>query len=296
MNLPSDAPAAQLPDPETFDLADAWIFDQLNETIKAVKRLFDAYEFGEAGRHLYSFIWNDFCDWYIEIAKVDLNGDDEQRKAQKRQNLTWILDQILRLMHPIMPFVTEKLWLSMPHDGTSVMNAAYPVAHAEFENRKADHDMRFLIEVIKAVRNIRMEVNAPLSSKIDLLIQLDDVKNKSILTQNEHYVEHFLHPKKLQVETKIEAPKLSKTAIIPGAQIFVPLSELVDLDQELVKMMKEKTRLEGEVSRAQNKLNNSGFIAHAPQAVIDKQKAKLSDYQSQLDGLKTRITELKASK
>ncbi len=296
MNLPEDAKPAQKPDKSKFDLADAWIFDRLNHTVKETNRLFDEFQFGEAGREMYNFIWNDFCDWYIEISKVALYGDDEELKARKQANLTWILDQILRLIHPIMPFVTEKLWLSMPHEGKSIMTAAYPEAHAEFDNAKADEDMAFLIEIIKAVRNIRMEVNAPMSSAIDILIQLDDEKNEAILRDNMEYVENFLHPKKLEISGKINAPKLAKTAVIAGAQIFVPLSELVDLDEEIAKMGKEEARLEAEVDRASKKLANKGFVDHAPAAVVEKEKGKLAEYESQLAGVRDRIKELKESR
>ncbi|MCD5537215.1 valine--tRNA ligase [Lactobacillus delbrueckii] len=296
MNLPEDAKPAQKPDTSKFDLADAWIFDRLNHTVKETNRLFDEFQFGEAGREMYNFIWNDFCDWYIEISKVALYGDDAELKARKQANLTWILDQILRLIHPIMPFVTEKLWLSMPHEGKSIMTAAYPEAHAEFDNAKADEDMAFLIEIIKAVRTIRMEVNAPMSSAIDILIQLDDEKNEAILRDNMEYVENFLHPKKLEISGKIKAPKLAKTAVIAGAQIFVPLSELVDLDEEIAKMGKEEARLEAEVDRASKKLANKGFVDHAPAAVVEKEKGKLAEYESQLAGVRYRIKELKESR
>ena len=184
----------------------------------------------------------------------------------------------------------------MPHEGKSIMTAKYPETHAEFENKQADSDMAFLIEVIKAVRNIRMEVNAPMSSQIDIMIQLDDEANKHILDDNAEYVENFLHPKDLQVAADIEAPKLAKTAVIPGAQIFVPLTELVNVDDELKKMEKEEKRLEEEVQRAEKKLANQGFVAHAPEAVVNKEKEKKADYESQLAGVRERMKELKESK
>ena len=293
MNLPEDAQPAHMPDTAKFDLADGWIFDRLNHTVSEVIRLFDDYQFGEAGRELYNFIWNDFCDWYIEMAKVALNGNDEELKARKQDNLIWILDQILRLLHPIMPFVTEKLWLSMPHDGESIMVAKYPETHAEFENEQARHDMAFLIEIIKAVRNIRTEVNAPLSSSIDIMIQLEDAKNERILTDNEDYVKNFLHPKELTISTQIAAPKLAKTAVISGAQVFIPLADLVNVDDEIKRMEKEEKSLQAEVDRSTKKLGNQGFVAHAPEEVIAKEKAKKADYESQLESVRQRIEELK---
>ena len=295
MNLPEDAQPAHMPDTAIFDLADGWIFDRLNHTVSEVIRLFDDYQFGEAGRELYNFIWNDFCDWYIEMAKVALNGADTELKTRKQNNLIWILDQILRLLHPIMPFVTEKLWLSMPHEGKSIMVAKYPTPHSEFVNDQARRDMAFLIEIIKAVRNIRMEVNAPLSSPIDIMIQLEDSNNERILTENEEYVKNFLHPKNLTIATDVTAPKLAKTAVIAGAQIFVPLADLVNIDDEIKRMTKEEKDLQAEVERSTKKLNNQGFVAHAPKAVINKEKAKKADYENQLQSVQERIQELKKS-
>ena len=295
MNLPEDAQPAHMPDTAKFDLADGWIFDRLNHTVSEVIRLFDDYQFGEAGRELYNFIWNDFCDWYIEMAKVALNGADTELKTRKQNNLIWILDQILRLLHPIMPFVTEKLWLSMPHEGKSIMVAKYPTPHSEFVNDQARRDMAFLIEIIKAVRNIRMEVNAPLSSPIDIMIQLEDSNNERILTENEEYVKNFLHPKNLTIATDVTAPKLAKTAVIAGAQIFVPLADLVNIDDEIKRMTKEEKDLQAEVERSTKKLNNQGFVAHAPEAVINKEKAKKADYENQLQSVQERIQELKKS-
>lgn len=295
MNLPEDAQPAHMPDTAKFDLADGWIFDRLNHTVSEVIRLFDDYQFGEAGRELYNFIWNDFCDWYIEMAKVALNGADTELKTRKQNNLIWILDQILRLLHPIMPFVTEKLWLSMPHEGKSIMVAKYPTPHSEFVNDQARRDMAFLIEIIKAVRNIRMEVNAPLSSPIDIMIQLEDSNNERILTENEEYVKNFLHPKNLTIAANITAPKLAKTAVIAGAQIFVPLADLVNIDDEIKRMTKEEKDLQAEVERSTKKLNNQGFVAHAPEAVINKEKAKKADYENQLQNVQERIQELKKS-
>ncbi len=295
MNLPEDAQPAHMPDTAKFDLADGWIFDRLNHTVSEVIRLFDDYQFGEAGRELYNFIWNDFCDWYIEMAKVALNVSDAELKTRKQENLIWILDQILRLLHPIMPFVTEKLWLSMPHEGKSIMVAKYPTPHSEFVNDQARRDMAFLIEIIKAVRNIRMEVNAPLSSPIDIMIQLEDSNNERILTENEEYVKNFLHPKNLTIAANITAPKLAKTAVIAGAQIFVPLADLVNIDDEIKRMTKEEKDLQAEVERSTKKLNNQGFVAHAPEAVINKEKAKKADYENQLQNVQERIQELKKS-
>ena len=293
MNLPEDAEPAKKPDTSKFDLSDRWIFSRLNQTIADVIRLSDAFEFGESGRAVYNFIWNDFCDWYIEMSKVVLNGDDEEAKKNKQQNLIYVLDQILRLIHPTMPFVTEKLWLSMPHVGKSLTVAAYPEVDASYQDDAAETEMEFLIELIKAVRNIRAEANAPMSTSIDLLIQVDSEKEAAIIENNTDYLANFVHPKDLKVATEIEAPKLSKNAVVKGAQIFVPLEELVDLGEEIAKLNKDAEKLESEITRIDKKLGNAGFVAKAPAAVVDEQKSKRADYESQLEAVKARIADLK---
>ncbi|MDN6724671.1 MAG: valine--tRNA ligase, partial [Tetragenococcus halophilus] len=152
-------------------VADRWILTRLNETVERVTELFDRFEFGEAGRQLYNFIWDDFCDWYIEMSKETLYGTDKQAQQMNKSVLVYTLDQILRLLHPIMPFVTEEIWEKIPHDGTSLVTASYPELHPEFNDKDAARGMNVLMELIRSVRNIRAEVNTPISKPITLLIQ-----------------------------------------------------------------------------------------------------------------------------
>ncbi|APT19087.1 valine--tRNA ligase [Amylolactobacillus amylotrophicus DSM 20534] len=293
MNLEEDAVPARKPDTTKFDLSDRWIFSRLNQTIADVIRLSDSFEFGESGRIVYNFIWNDFCDWYIEMSKVVLNGTDEEAKSNKQANLIYVLDQILRLVHPTMPFVTEKLWLSMPHEGSSLTVAAYPEVDANYQDDAAEKEMNFLIELIKAVRNIRAEANAPMSNSIDLLIQVDSNKEAAIIEHNTDYLANFVHPKNLKVATEIEAPKLAKNAVVKGAQVFVPLEELVDLGEEIEKLQRDQAKLKAEIARIDKKLGNAGFVSKAPAAVVDEQKTKRADYESQLEAVDARIADLK---
>ncbi len=198
MNLGDDNSDAQ-PNPAKFDLADKWIFAELNKTVASVTAKFDKFEFGEAGRDLYNFIWGEFADWYIEISKETLTGEDEAAKAEKRANLKYVLDQILRLLHPIMPFVTEELWQSLHDTKDSIVTAAYPETHAEFANDAAVAEMSNVIELIRAVRNIRNEVNAPLSTPIDVIISLNDNNLESAFTANRAVLDRFLHTKTLEI-------------------------------------------------------------------------------------------------
>ena len=293
MNLDSDVELS-LPEASEWQLADKWILSRLNDTVRDVTRLFDSFEFGEAGRALYNFIWNDFCDWYIEMAKENLTGEDEKLKKNTQRILRYVLDQILRLMHPIMPFVTEKIWLSMPHDGASLVVAEYPVEHAEFDNQVAEKDMDNLIELIKAVRNSRSEVNAPMSSAIDILIKTKDDDTRKVFENNVDYINRFCHPKRLEIAADIEAPKLAMTSVITGAEVYLPLADLIDLNEEISRLQKEAKKLESEVTRGEKKLGNEKFVANAPEAVVAKEKEKLANYKQQLVATESRIKELKA--
>ncbi|MEM0512218.1 valine--tRNA ligase [Limosilactobacillus fermentum] len=291
MNL-GDMSAPQLPDQSKWDLADRWILNRLNTTVKDVTAKFEKFEFGEAGRDLYNFIWNDFCDWYIEMTKEKLtNGTDEEKDATKNI-LGYVLDQTLKLIHPIMPFVTEKLWQAMPHDGQSIMVADYPVEHAELANQKAEGEMEDLIELIKAVRNIRNQAGAPMSSPVKMMIKVDDQAHAAVFNENRDYLDRFCHPSDLTIATEVDVPKLAMSGILAGATVYIPMAELVDLDEERARMEKEITKLEKEVARSTKKLGNEKFVNSAPEQVVAKERAKAEEWQQKLASAKERLASL----
>lgn len=289
MNL-GDMQEPKLPAKENWDLADRYILNQLNQTVTQVTRLFDKFEFGEAGRALYNFIWNDFCDWYIEMSKEKLNSGDAQQQSDTRNILAYVLDQTLRLMHPIMPFVTEKLWLSMPHIGDSLVNATYPATHAEFADSLAADQMSHLIELIKAVRNIRSEANAPMSTPVDLLIKVENQQLADMLQANKEYIDRFCHPQQLTIGTDVVAPKLALSGIITGAEIYIPMAELIDLNEEKQRLGKEIKKLQQEVDRSTKKLGNEHFVANAPEEVVAEEREKQTAWQQKLTAAKQRLT------
>ena len=291
MNL-GDLDTPQQPDPSTFDLSDKWLFAQLNETIKQVTDLSARFEFGEMGRTLYNFTWNVFADWYVEMSKEVLYGDDDKAKAAKRVNLAYALDQILRLLHPVMPFVTEKLWLALPHTGKSIVTASYPVANTAFENADATSAMDAIIALIRGVRGIRKEAGAPLKTKVDIIVKLTDPALKPIFEQNFEFIDRFVNSKAFTVGTDVAEPKMAGSAVITGATIFVPLNELIDLDEEKAKLTKDAKKLEQEIARIDKKLNNQGFLSKAPEAVVAEQRTKRSDFEDQLTSTKQRLEQL----
>lgn len=275
-------------------IADRWILTRLNQTVEKVTDLFEKFEFGEAGRHLYNFIWDDFCDWYIEMSKGVLNGENEAAKQTTRSILAYVLDQTLRLLHPIMPFVTEKIWESVPHEGESLVIAEYPVVHPELNDEDAAKGMDVLMELIRSVRTIRSEVNTPLSKKIELLIKTNDASIETFLKENETYIERFCNPENLVISSQIEAPESAMSAVITGAEIYLPLAGLINIDEEIIRLEKEMVKWESEVKRVQGKLSNERFVSSAPEAVVQVEREKEKDYLEKREAVAERIASLKA--
>lgn len=274
-------------------VADRWILTRLNETIEKVTSLFDQFEFGEAGRQLYNFMWDDFCDWYIEMSKEILYGENEDAKQTTKSILVYVLDQTLRLLHPIMPFVTEEIWAKIPHVGESLVVAEYPVVHPENNDETAAKGMEVLKELIRSVRNIRAEVNTPLSKPITLLIKTNDPKVDKFLIENTSYIERFCNPEELVIASDIIAPDLAMSAVLTGAEIYLPLAGLINIDEEIKRLEKELAKWTGEVKRVQGKLANERFVSNAPENVVAEERAKEKDYLEKQAAVQERIESLR---
>ncbi|MGM7720954.1 valine--tRNA ligase [Metabacillus sp. Hm71] len=274
-------------------VADKWILTRLNETIENVTKLADKYEFGEVGRLLYNFIWDDFCDWYIEMAKLPLYGEDEAAKKTTRSILGYVLDNTMRLLHPFMPFITEEIWQSLPHEGESITVAAWPTVNSELTDTAASNEMKLLVEVIRAVRNIRSEVNTPMSKQIQMQIKAKDEEVMTQLENNRAYIERFCNTSSLTIATDFTSSEKSMTAVVTGAEIILPLEGLINIEEEIKRLEKEREKLDKEVERVQKKLGNEGFLKKAPEKVIEEEKAKEKDYLEKREIVIARINELK---
>ncbi|HYK71691.1 MAG TPA: valine--tRNA ligase, partial [Pseudoneobacillus sp.] len=274
-------------------VADKWILTRLNETIETVTRLSDRYEFGEVGRVLYNFIWDDFCDWYIEMAKLPLYGENEAAKKTTRSVLAYVLDNTMRLLHPFMPFITEEIWQNLPHKGESITVAEWPTVNSAFTDAQAATDMKLLVEIIRSVRNIRAEVNTPLSKKINIFLKAKDSNIVTALENNRGYLERFCNPEQLQIGVDLNTPDKAMTAVVTGVEIILPLAGLINIEEEIARLQKEWEKLNGEVERVQKKLSNQGFVAKAPEKVIAEERAKEQDYVEKRSAVESRIKELK---
>lgn len=273
--------------------ADRWILHRLNETSRDITRLIDAYEFGETGRLLYNFIWDDLCDWYIEFAKLSLYGEDQAAKKKTQSVLAYVLDRTMRLIHPFMPFISEEIWQHLPHEGETVMLASWPTYDEAFENTEAVTEMNLLMDVIRAVRNIRAEVNVPMSKKVELQLKPVSGQIASIIDRNADYIRRFCNTSEYQSSLALEAPDKAMTAVVTGVEMYLPLAGLIDIAQEITRLEKEIQHLNSEVERVEKKLNNPGFVSKAPEKVIEEERAKLADYSDKRSKVIARIEELR---
>lgn len=272
--------------------ADRWILHRLNETTRDVTRMLDAYEFGETGRLLYNFIWDDLCDWYIEFAKLSLYGQDEVQKKQTKSVLAYVLDRTMRLIHPFMPYISEEIWQHLPHEGETVTLAAWPTYDEKLEAAGAVAEMNLLMDMIRAVRNIRAEVNVPMSKKVELMVKPADENTYNNMNRNIEFIERFCGTSKLDIDLAIEAPSKAMSAMVTGAELYLPLAGLIDIEQEIARLNKEMEHLNKEVERVEKKLSNEGFMAKAPEKVVAEERAKMNDYSDKRDKVKARIQEL----
>ncbi|CAK1230213.1 Valyl-tRNA synthetase (ValS) [Fructobacillus tropaeoli] len=294
MNLDDDT-KAEVPAKDQQTLADQWILDRLNATVKEVSENFEKFEFGEAGRDLYNFIWSDLADWYVEMTKESLNSDGDKTAVQ--QTLAYVLDQTLRLLQPIMPFVSEAIWQEMPQQKGKDEHLgiqAYPVYQESLANAEAAASFKSLQDLIVAVRNIRAEAKAPMSKPINVIIKVTDPALKSIFNENADYIDRFVKPESLTIDTDVTVPQLAMSQVITGAEVYVPLAGLIDIEAEISRLQGEADKFQKEVARANGKLSNEKFVNSAPEKVVAAEREKLADWEEKLASTQKRIADLQA--
>ncbi|MEB7752411.1 valine--tRNA ligase [Staphylococcus pseudoxylosus] len=294
MNIGEDFKVEDVDLSGNLSLADKWILTRLNETIANVTDLSDKYEFGEVGRTLYNFIWDEFCDWYIEMSKIPMNGEDEAQKQVTRSVLTYVLDNTMIMLHPFMPFVTEQIWQNLPHEGETIVNASWPKVNDELTFDDSKETMQQLVEIIKSVRQSRLEVDTPLSKAIPIFIKAKDDNIKETLLNNSNYIDRFCHPSELTIDIDIEIPEKAMTSVTTAGEVVLPLEGLIDMDKEIERLENELLKWEKELDRVNKKLANENFVNKAPEKVINEEREKKQTYQEKYDGVKLRINQLKA--
>lgn len=292
MNIGEDFKAEDIDLTGEKSLADEWILTRLNETIEEVTRLADKYEFGEVGRVLYNFIWDEFCDWYIEMSKIPMNGDDEAQKQMTRSILTYTLDSIMRMLHPFMPFVTEHIWQNLPVTGESIVTASWPQVKPELSNEQSKRDMEQLMEIIRAVRNTRSEVNTPMSKQIPMMIKTNNDDVAARLERERPFIERFCNPLELKIQSSVEIPEEVITTAVTGGSVILPLAGLIDMDKEIARLEKELEKWQKELERVDKKLSNEKFVAKAPEKIINEEKEKQALYTEKYNSVQERLNQL----
>ena len=273
---------------------DKWIIDKLMEGVEYINRTMDRFDLALAGQRVYDMIWNEFCDWYIEFVKKRLWSEDESDKKVARGVLVYVLKSLLKLLHPFMPFITEEIWGFLPKDkegGDSgyLINASWPIYSTDRCFPEERDQVELGMETIRAIRNIRAEADAAPSKKLTATIVAQGIEQEKLRIEEKSIMDLGGLTELTFVDSKEEAPKDSMTAVISGAEIFVPMAELIDFKAESERLAKEKKRLEGEVKRSEGKLANEGFVSKAPAKLIEEERAKLEDYKEMLAKVEERL-------
>ena len=287
-------------DPQASDytLADKWILSRYNQTVSDVTRNLERFELGEAGRAIYEFIWNEFCDWYIELSKARLYNKEDNRARQTAQSvLCYVLENTLKLLHPFMPFITEEIWQHIPHEGDSIIVASWPVEQTTLTDKKAELNMEIVMETIKVIRNMRAEVNVAPGRKSEAILQLASAELVQLFELNASYVKTLAAVEPLNVSlTTAEKPENAMAAVVSGVEIYMPLKGLIDVDKETARLNKELLTLDKELARVSGKLSNEGFVAKAPPDVIEKEKAKQQEFEEKVKAINERLSYLSSLK
>ena len=282
----------ELPDLSKLETADKWILSKLNTLIADVTENLDKYELGIAVQKVYDFIWDSYCDWYIELTKARLYGEDEESKLVAQQVLLYVLDQILRLMHPFMPFITEEIWQAIPHEGEALIIAAWPKFREELCFKAEENAMESIMNAIRAVRNRRAEMNVPPSKKCTLYIVTEKAE---LFAGGEGFITRLAYADEVKISaTEPEGHESMASCVTHDAALYMPMNQLVDVEKELARIAKEKEKAEKMLASIRGKLNNEGFVAKAPEAVVNAEREKAEKFEALLKQLTESEARLKA--
>ena len=282
----------ELPELSKLETADKWILSKLNTLIAEVTENMDKYELGVAEQKCYDFIWDSYCDWYIELTKARLYSEDEESKQTAQQVLLYVLDQMLRLMHPFMPFITEEIWQAIPHEGEALIIAEWPKYREELNFKAEEGAMESIMNAIRAVRNRRAEMNVPPSKKCSLYIA---TAKPEIFRSGAGFMTRLAYADEVFIsEKKPEGYESMASCVTHDAALYMPMAQLVDVEKELARIAKEKEKAEKGLAGIRGKLNNPGFTAKAPETVVAAEREKAEKYENLLKQLEESEARLKA--
>ncbi|MDD5497566.1 MAG: valine--tRNA ligase [Atribacterota bacterium] len=261
-----------------FNLFDQWILGHLNRCIREVTENLTNFKFSDAAMAIYEFTWNYFCDWYVELVKETLYQEENNIKRKSTQYVLWfVLDNILRLLHPFMPFITEEIWQKIPHNQVSISIASWPSYKKERIKRSIEEKVVIIQGVIKTIRNIKAEMNIPLTKSLDVYMRVVDKSKEKLLEENLLYIKNLAHLNYIHIGSDLEKPECSATGVLEDIEIFVPLENVIDIKAEIERLEKKLLKIEKEITLINKKLKNVDFIQKAPVNVIDKEKEKMKE-------------------
>ncbi|APQ77216.1 valine--tRNA ligase [Clostridium botulinum] len=292
MNLDKDL-MDKYKDNKNYTIADKWILSRLNTVVKEVTENIEKFELGIASQKIYDFIWGEFCDWYIELVKPVLYGEDEQSKGIAFNVLHKVLETSLQLLHPIMPFITEEIYTHLYTEYESIVISKWPEYDEILKDEKSEKDMEYIIEAIKSIRNVRTEMNVPPSRKAKLMIYLTEKEAERSFKEGEVYFQKLASASEVSFLENKETSDKNVSVVTRGAEIFIPLLELVDIEKELERLNKEKEKLEKEIDRVEKKLANEKFVSKAPESVVNEEREKGEKYKAMLKSVLESLESLK---
>jgi len=276
-----------IPEAGDLTLADKWILEEYNTAVTNITENLDKFELGEAASSVYDFIWNTYCDWFIELAKPRLyNKDNGRDRATVQYLLVTILRHMMELLHPFMPFVTEHIWQHLPHEGESIVVAEWPNVINLGEYKEAARQMEVMMDGIRGIRNMRAEMNVPMGKRSEVILVPTDATLLETVTAHEDYFITLGWAEKVTIlAADAPKPENATVTVVNGLEVYLLLKDLIDADKEKARIAKEKATVEKEIARLEGKLNNQGFLAKAPADIVAKEQEKLADYKAKAEAL-----------
>lgn len=283
---------------DNLDLTEKWILSRLNETIKEYETALSTFKINDASKIIYNFIWSDFCDWYIEFVKTRIQlTEDDNTKSAILSRAIFVYEEILKLLHPIMPFITEEIWQAISelkgevadNEIKTIMNARFPQAEDRWIDRDSEEKVEFLQELISSIRNIRSEMNVPPSRACDIYVKSKSTYFENIINSNKEYIKKLSRVENVFIGEKITRPKNSSVSVVKGNEIYIPLEGLIDIEVEQERLKKEIERIEKLLEGVNKKLTNQNFIQRAPKEVIQKEKEKQKNFSDALEKVKKNL-------
>lgn len=296
MNLEEDVAMEEL-NLDTLEEEDRWILSKLNTVVKEATENLNKYEIGMAASKVYDFIWDEYCDWYIEMVKSRLYGEDKASKETAEKVLLHVLKDILKLLHPFMPFITEEIWQHLPGDKTPLILSSWPVNKSELNFSESEEAIEFIKSGIKAIRNARAEMNIVPSRKSKQIFVTMDERVKSILTNGQRYFLNLASADGIELkETKEGIGEDNISVVLDRCEVFLPLKDLIDFEKEIERLGKDKEKLQGEIKRVVGKLSNENFVKKAPEKVVEEEREKQKKYEEMLEKVIERLDSIKSNR